>query len=99
MDYPIEEFIKYCNVVLRTMRKRSYKVSESSIHKLEDYVDFKLDRNVEENNVYVGWHNLRYLNQCFYNLEEKMDCDGVTTQEWQVLLEGYKEITGKEFED
>lgn len=99
MDYPIEEFIKYCNVVLRAMRKRGYKVSESSIHKLEDYVGFKLDRNVDENNVYVGWHNGVYLQICLWNLYEKFLMGGVTSQEWQVLLERYKEITGRDFNE
>ena len=27
--------------------------------------------------VFDGWHNGRYLRQCYYNLEEKYDCGGI----------------------
>lgn len=30
--------------------------------------------------IYTGWHNDRYLRQCFYNLQEKADC-GITPVE------------------
>lgn len=85
MNYPIDEFIKYCNIVLRIMRKRGYKVSESSIHKLENYVGFELDRNVDENNVYVGWHNDEYLQICLWNLYEKFLMKGISETEWNLL--------------
>lgn len=28
------------------------------------------------------WHNDRYFLQCFYNLQEKHDCGGITDKEW-----------------
>ena len=31
--------------------------------------------------LYPGWHNDRYLAQCYYNLEEKYDCGGIA-EEW-----------------
>jgi hypothetical protein len=30
--------------------------------------------------LFEGWHNDRYLLQCFYNLQEKYDCGGFTTE-------------------
>ena len=51
------------------------------------------------NELFSNWHNDRYLTQCIYNLEEKHDCQGITDEEWNVLLKGYKEITGKDWEN
>ena len=31
--------------------------------------------------LFPDWHNDRYLEQCYFNLEEKYDCGGVA-QEW-----------------
>ena len=97
MDYPISDFNIYCNIVLAEMLRRGYKVSKDSIGKLEMYIDFVVDSDEQYLTPFSGWHNLRYLNQCYYNLQEKFDCGGITEEEWKVLLDGYKIITGKEF--
>lgn len=97
MDYPISDFNIYCNIVLAEMLRRGYKVSKDSIGKLEMYIDFTVDGDEQYLTPFFGWHNLRYLNQCYFNLQEKFDCGGITEEEWKVLLDGYKVITGKEF--
>lgn len=94
MDYPISEFIDYCNIVLVEMVRRGYNVSESSINKLEDYVDFEVDSEKQYSHPFGGWHTLRYLNQCLSNLEEKYDCGGITDEEWGELCSGYIKIAG-----
>lgn len=93
MNYPISEFKNYCNIVLAEMVKRGYNVNESSINKLEDYIKFEVDNNKQYSAPFInGWHNLRYLNQCFYNLQEKYDCGGITNKEWGKVCEGCVEI-------
>lgn len=88
MDYPISEFNDYCNIVLAEMVRREYKVSESSINKLEDYVGFEVDSDRQYSKLFKGWHNLRYLEQCYYNLQEKYDCGGLTEDEWEAVANG-----------
>ena len=34
-------------------------------------------------NLFKDWHNERYFEQCFYNLQEKYDCGGLTEEEWK----------------
>lgn len=97
MDYSISEFSDYCNIILVEMVRRGYKVSESSINKLEDYIGFEADGDKQYNHVFFSWHTLKYLDQCMTNLEEKFDCGGVSQKEWAKLCEGYKNITGKDF--
>lgn len=88
MDYPISGFNDYCNIVLAEMVKRGYNVSESSINKLKDYVGFEVDSDKQYNKLFKGWHNLSYLEQCYYNLQEKYDCGGLTDKEWETVANG-----------
>ena len=48
-----------------------------------------------------GWHNKEYLRVCMANLYEKhffgIGKSRITDEEWQVLLDGYKAITGEEY--
>jgi len=51
---------------------------------------------------YSGWHNKKYLRVCMANLYEKhyfgIGKSRITDEEWQHLLDGYKAITGEEYE-
>ena len=85
MDYPISEFCDYCNIVLVEMTRHGYKVSESSIHKLEDYVGFEVDSSKQYSKPFKGWHNEDYIQICLWNLYEKFSCGGVTEAEWNLL--------------
>jgi hypothetical protein len=42
------------------------------------------------------WHNDRYLLQCYYNLQEKYDCGGITEEEFAILDTYMAKIYGKE---
>lgn len=95
MEYPINEFCDYCNIVLSRMLIRGYNVSEKSIHCLEDNVDFCADSDLNMD-IFKGWHNDRYLTQCFYNLQEKYDCGGISEEEWGILRSKYQDLISSE---
>jgi uncharacterized protein (TIGR02328 family) len=50
---------------------------------------------------FKGWHNKEYLRVCMANLYEKhffgIGKSRINDEEWQVLLDGYKAITGEEY--
>lgn len=52
-------------------------------------------------NIFPDWHNKEYLRVCMANLYEKhhfgIGKSRITDEEWQVLLDGYKAITGEEY--
>lgn len=93
MDYSIDHFWEYVAEVCIEMEYRGYRCD---FHKIEKYI-LKDIHLVPTEYIFVDWHNARYLKQCMFNLEEKHDCQGVTDEEWNVLLKGYKEITGKDW--
>lgn len=91
MDYPIDHFLAYSDLVYNECRKRSYKVNLQSFlkHPLVRYAYAPIP---SEQELFAGWHNDRYLLQCFYNLQEKYDCGGITEDEWQLI---YNEVEGE----
>lgn len=71
LDYPRQDFNIFCNIVIKAMRDRGYKVSDASIHKLENYVDFELDSEQAKMKCFEGWHDMEYVGICRWNLYEK----------------------------
>ena len=106
MDYNIEEFRSYCNIVMKALKKRNYTVTKSSIEKLHIYIGFvpTYDINGEliEEIVFNGWHDKTYLDVCYYNLFEKYyyakGNSKIGAVEWHILLQKYYLITGKPFQ-
>lgn len=83
LDYPVEHFHRYAQEVAYEMVRREYKINVERFLKWyrqigEAFPDF-------EDEIYPGWHNDRYLLQCFCNLQEKYDCGGITRKEWQIV--------------
>ena len=82
-DYPREHFISYALYVRQEMTRRGYRTMDSVWNKIyctreSDYGEMEF---VPLKDLFPGWHNDRYLEQCYFNLEEKYDCGGVE-QEW-----------------
>lgn len=48
---------------------------------------FPEDLDVAYDDIFRDWHNNRYYWQCFYNLEEKYDCGGITDEEWETICD------------
>ena len=87
MDYPIEHFIAYTTLVKQEMQKRNYKCDTSRFTKWLEWDFF----TILESEIFEDWHNERYLKQCLFNLEEKFMCGGITKEEWDVIVNKFKE--------
>lgn len=92
LDYTLIDFKTYCVKVVRELEKRNIKHSTSK--KLEIWnwhcnlfkkIDFVLHKEI-----FKGWHNHRYLTQCYFNLQEKADCGIVSKRAWSRIDEFYK---------
>jgi hypothetical protein len=40
---------------------------------------------VNADDIFSEWHNYRYFQQCYCNLEEKHDCGGINDTEWNEI--------------
>lgn len=102
MDYDLNHFRLYCNLVIKEMEKRGYNVSDKTKNKLNQYLHGRISVsntfggqlsvlliNNEYEPLFDGWHTDRYLAQCLYNLEEKYDRGGITPEEWDKICDKY----------
>lgn len=84
MHYPMSCFYTYGMAVAKEMKRRGYKCD---VERFTHYFTFPHETNIAPiEDIYIGWHNDRYLKQCVFNLQEKYDCGGLTVDEWKNIL-------------
>ena len=88
LDYPITFFVEYAIRVRQEMTNRGYRTMDSVMEKIASLDTDKLTFPAWEE-VYSDWHNDRYFKQCYYNLQEKYDCGGVSEENWQHIEDLY----------
>lgn len=95
LDYPQHHIVIYINKVVCEFEKRGYKCKDSVFEKLgknlSDVMNL-FNNDFNEKGLFKNWHNKRYLTQCFYNLQEKYDCGGITTKDWNEIEAKYKKL-------
>lgn len=87
MDYDIAHFYSYTKLVYLEMRRRGYKVDANCFKKWVGDFWFWWSGHyvVDKAHIFEGWHNDRYLTQCYFNLQEKYDCGGISEEEWSKI--------------
>ena len=87
LNYDFDHFISYAALVRAEMTRRGYKTMNKVWDKI---VALKPNYNqlmIED--IYPDWHNSRYLTQCFYNLQEKYDCGGISEEDYANIQSTY----------
>lgn len=93
MNYKLSHFYLYCMLIADEMYVRNFKISQAAKEKILAITDQDIRMGSEfigYNQLFAGWHDERYLRQCYYNLQEKYDCGGITEAEWQKIEAVYK---------
>lgn len=90
-DYPPNHFYTYSLLVIDEMRKRGYKLSESSYKRFTDYFQNKKCKKINIHHLFTNKMNDRYLQQCYFNLQEKYDCNAIKESEWALIENKLKE--------
>lgn len=105
IDYSSGDFVNYCGFVVGEMQSRGYKVSVKSQEEFMDNVinatkyfnnKVRTDTVVVKKGIFVGWHNDRYFWQCYYNLQEKYDCGGISEEEWHKIYTYARYVKARE---
>lgn len=86
MDYPVEHFNTYAWEVYNIMQLCGYKCNWEAFEKWRPN-----NCVVNFDNIFIHWHDDRYLVQCLYNLQEKYDCGGIHEEEWLVIANRFDE--------
>ncbi len=94
LDYPITDFKWYCIMVKQELEKRNIKYNNKKALEIYNWHCDKFSNPFvngwsANKKPYEGWHNERYLRQCYYNLEEKHDCGIVSDSAWNKICEVY----------
>ena len=83
MDYPIEHFWLYGTWIYFEAKKRNIELFFMNFDK---YFPKELnDKEIKEAKIFGSWHDDQYLLQCFYNLQEKFDCGGITDEQYDEI--------------
>lgn len=82
LNYPLSHFRFYSALVCYEMLARGYKCDVSRFNKY-----LSLGSAVIKPQLFKEWHDDRYLIQCYFNLQEKYDCGGITEAEWKKITD------------
>ncbi|WP_297931096.1 pyrimidine dimer DNA glycosylase/endonuclease V [uncultured Coprobacter sp.] len=91
--YDISHLYVYGLKVIDEIEKRGYKVNK---RKFDEYFDGFVCKEIykecfKEAKPFAQKMTDRYLRQCYYNLQEKYDCGGITEEEWEKIESKVKE--------
>ena len=92
MNYHLSHFYKFCVIVANEMYARNFTISCNSIDKIMTITDVDARVGIEfitNDELFKGWHDDRYMIQCYYNLQEKHDCGGISENEWNKISDMY----------
>lgn len=85
MDYPIEHFHYYGFLVCIEIQNRGFKCDFAKFNNYFPFNEYNKYKPVLYKELFKNWHNYRYLDQCYYNLQEKFDCGGISKEDWQKI--------------
>lgn len=92
MEYPMNHFISYAVAVREEMTKRGYKTMDRVWDNITSVVDNNDYNIVPVQECFPDWHNQKYLTQCYFNLEEKHDCSGISDEDFDKIHELFWKI-------
>ena len=82
LKYPFRHFYSYAGLVCDELIERKYKCDWAKFTNWFDKINCMECHYIDESEIFKDWHNIRYLRQCLYNLQEKYDCGGISKEEW-----------------
>lgn len=96
-EYSVDHFYLYCFIVWREMHNRGFVTTAKSTERVRALGG----KIIAVNTLFEGWHDKNYLRICYSNLAEKhfygVGKSRISDEEWQRLVDGYKQITGEDY--
>ena len=79
-DYPKYDLYSYSILVIKELKNRNYKYNLNNFYLYFNNISY--DKKIIP---FINKMNNRYLIQCLYNLQEKYDCGGISSEEWKKI--------------
>ena len=99
MEYPKNDFVRYFLWYEICYHDRYGKWLTKQWEEFKNFDDTPFDER--SNGCFSGWHNKEYLRSNMANLWEKhtmgVGNSRINDEEWQRIVNGYKQITGEEY--
>lgn len=89
LDYSVSDFKHYTILVRNELKERNIKFVEKNIVEILNWESDCFNKSEDASDLYQGWHDFRYLTQCFYNLQEKYDCGIVSEKAYKKIFDYY----------
>lgn len=97
LNYDNAHFLAYTKLVLKELKNRNYRIRQDTFQRFLRYTNTTEeafdDIDINFSDIYKDWHNDRYFLQCYYNLQEKYDCSGISEEDWSKIQEKFCEHT------
>ena len=103
-EYDINNILAYTKLVCEEIQKRNYIPKDKTMQELKHIYALDVLTNTSEqaylnisyDDIFKGWHNDRYLRQCYNLLEEMYDCgvysEGDIEKARKVVLEAISNV-------
>lgn len=87
MNYPIQQFRDYCNMVLVELNKRGEFIHEATINALDATIGFEVDSLNIHRDIFDGWHSNYYMEKCILNLTDFHRNQKISDEDFDTILE------------
>lgn len=96
MDREKITFVSYVLDVVREMEKRGFKYQDKFLNEIVNFCEPSV-WDIYPHNIHYPEHNDQYLEQCYYNLEEKHDRGIISDEEWEPINKVWWEYQDRGF--
>ena len=83
LAYGYCHLVTYSQLIRDEMTRRGYRTMDSVMKKIKSLDES--NETISFDKLYTGWHTDRYFLQCYYNLQEKYDCGGISPTDWEKI--------------
>ena len=85
MDYNKSHLYTYCKLVEQVAKERKINITQNTLQKWYNTFIESEKQVIDFGNLFKSWHNANYMTQCYYNLEEKWQCEGISDNEFNLV--------------
>lgn len=84
-DYNLKHLYTYCKLIEQVAKERKINITQNTLQKWYNTFTEGEKQIIDFDSLFKSWHNANYMTQCYYNLEEKWQCKGISDNEFNLV--------------